>query len=168
VRQAATYMLGFLALLAAVLAMVWSAMRPGVTPGDEVFAAAWAAVAEPARDVRQWFVRAGDPDPDWRAMAREVHDGDPSRGADLIVAYGCGACHEIPGIRGARGSVGPSLEGLATRAYVGGVLPNQPGGLVRWIVSPTAHSPMTAMPDLGVTEAEARDIAAYLFTLGGT
>lgn len=167
-RQAGTYILGFLALLAVVLAMVWSALRPGVSPGDAVFAAAWTALAEPARDVRQWFLRAGETDPDWRAMARGVHDGDPARGAELIVAHGCGACHEIPGIRGARGSVGPSLEGLATRAYVGGVLPNEPGGLVRWIVDPTAHSPATAMPDLGVTEPEARDIAAFLFTLGGT
>ncbi|MEL6648628.1 MAG: hypothetical protein AAFQ05_13195, partial [Pseudomonadota bacterium] len=53
------------------------------------------------------------------------------------------------------------------RAYVAGVLPNEPGGLVRWLVDPVAHSPMTAMPDLGVTEADARDMAAYLYTLRG-
>lgn len=166
-RRAVSYLAGGFALVLAVLAMTWSAMRPGVTPGDEYFAAAGAAVTATAGDLRQWFARTGDPHPDWEEAAREVYHGDPDRGADLIAAYGCGACHSIPGLRGADGSVGPDLGGLPQRAYVGGVLPNEPGGLVRWLVDPTAHSPNTAMPDLGVTEAEARHMAAYLYTLGG-
>jgi cytochrome c2 len=150
----------------AVLAMTWSALRPG-TEGDRIFAAAGAAVAGTFGDVRGWFLEAGRTHPDWEAAARDVYDGDPGTGAALMVDYGCGACHTIPGIAGANGSVGPHLGELADRAYVGGVLPNEPGGLVRWIVNPTAHSPNTAMPDLDVAEAEARDMAAYLFTLEG-
>jgi cytochrome c2 len=95
-----------------------------------------------------------------------VAGGDPERGATAIVAYGCGGCHTIPGIRGARGTVGPPLNDFATRGYVAGVQPNWPRHLVRWIVNPPAISPQTAMPALGVTEQEGRDIAAYLYTLG--
>ena len=95
-----------------------------------------------------------------------VAGGDPERGATAIVAYGCGGCHTIPGIRGARGTVGPPLNDFATRGYVAGVQPNWPRHLVRWIVNPPAISPQTAMPALGVTEQESRDIAAYLYTLG--
>ena len=102
-----------------------------------------------------------------RCAARtKASGGDADSGRALILDYGCGACHEIPGIAEAKGRVGPSLHGLADRAYIGGVLPNMPGGLVRWIVDPTTHAPLTAMPDLGVTPDEARDIAAYLYLVG--
>ena len=95
-----------------------------------------------------------------------VAGGDPERGAAAIAAYGCGGCHTIPGIRGADGTVGPPLTDYAMRGYVAGVQPNWPRHLVRWIVNPPAISPQTAMPALGVTEQEARDVAAYLYTLG--
>jgi cytochrome c2 len=95
-----------------------------------------------------------------------VAGGDPERGATAIAAYGCGGCHTISGIGGAEGTVGPPLTDYAMRGYVAGVLPNWPRHLVRWIVNPPAISPQTAMPALGVTEQDARDIAAYLYTLG--
>ena len=95
-----------------------------------------------------------------------VAGGDPERGATAIAAYGCGGCHTIPGIRGAEGTVGSPLSDYAMRGYVAGVQPNWPRHLVRWIVNPPAISPRTAMPALGVTEQDARDIAAYLYTLG--
>ncbi|GGG23948.1 hypothetical protein GCM10010964_10150 [Caldovatus sediminis] len=79
---------------------------------------------------------------------------------------GCGACHRIPGVRNARAMVGPPLDAFAQRGYVAGVLPNRPANLLAWLRNPPAINPMTAMPDLGLTEAEARDIAAYLYTLG--
>ena len=94
-----------------------------------------------------------------------VAGGDPERGVAAIERYGCGGCHTIPGIRAARGTVGPPLTDYAARGYVAGVLPNWPRHLVRWIIDPPSISPQTAMPALGVGE-EARDIAAYLYTLG--
>jgi len=99
------------------------------------------------------------------ATAAGVTGGDPDRGRAAMAAYGCGACHTIPGVPGARGRVGPPLAGLAERAYVAGVLPNTPANLVRWIRVPQEVDPLTAMPDLGVGEGEARDMAAYLYTL---
>ena len=44
------------------------------------------------------------------------------------------------------------------------VLPNSADNLVKWIMDPRAVSPRTAMPDLGVSEAEARHMAAYLYS----
>jgi cytochrome c len=97
--------------------------------------------------------------------ASALAQGDPERGAELIRKYGCGSCHTIPGIPGARTTVGPPLAGIAGRAYVAGVVPNTPDNLVDWIHNPPQVDSKTAMPYLGVSKAEARDIAAYLYTL---
>ena len=91
--------------------------------------------------------------------------GDPKRGVAAIQKHGCGGCHTIPGIPDATGMMGPSLAGVAERMYVGGKAPNQPDNLILWITDPQKISPGTAMPDLNVTDNDARDIAAYLYTL---
>jgi cytochrome c1 len=91
--------------------------------------------------------------------------GSASRGASAIGRYGCGSCHTIPGISGAHGLTGPPLSGIGSRLYVGGVLPNTPQNLVRWIENPKAIDEKTLMPNLSVTNRDARDIAGYLYTL---
>jgi mono/diheme cytochrome c family protein len=92
-------------------------------------------------------------------------DADPERGRQHIASLQCGACHEVPGVRAARGSVGPTLEKFARRAYLAGKWPNEPAHLVRWLRDPPAMSPLTAMPAVVPDDAAARDIAAYLYTL---
>ena len=87
------------------------------------------------------------------------------RGQQLVTAYGCGSCHAAPGIPGSVGRVGPPFEGFADRAFIVGRLRNEPGELIRWIRFPQEIEPGTVMPNLGVTEAHAGDIAAYLYTL---
>jgi cytochrome c2 len=91
--------------------------------------------------------------------------GDPARGKETTRQKGCPTCHVIPGIAEAEGLVGPPLDQFANRVYVGGVVPNTPDNLVTWIMDPPKIDPLTAMPATGVSEAEARDIAAYLYTL---
>jgi cytochrome c len=91
--------------------------------------------------------------------------GSSDHGEALILGAGCGACHVIPGVRGARGVVGPPLTSFARRTFIAGVLPNAPANLVRWLVDPRLTNPKTAMPNLNLTEHDARDIAAYLYTL---
>ena len=103
------------------------------------------------------------PSPHRQAVA--VPGGEAARGRDLVVQYGCGGCHAIPGIPGAVGRVGPPLAGFAERTFIAGNLRNEPAMLVRWIRDPQEVEPRTVMPDLGVSEAHARDIAAYLYTL---
>jgi cytochrome c1 len=97
--------------------------------------------------------------------AAELTGGDPMQGRAKIKYYGCGACHTIPGVPGADTLVGPELTHFANRVYVAGVLPNSPQNLVRWIRNPKQVDRLTAMPDLNVSEADARDIAGYLYTL---
>lgn len=94
--------------------------------------------------------------------------GNSRHGKELIASYGCGACHLIPGVHAARGMVGPPLIYLSQRTMIAGEVPNTPENLVRWIENPKNIEPKTAMPNLGLTEDQAYDIAAYLYTLRGT
>lgn len=94
-----------------------------------------------------------------------VPGASPERGRRLIQAHGCGACHVIPGARGAVGRVGPRLDRVKEQVYVAGILPNTPQNLTIWIRDPKKVDPRTAMPDLGIGEDDARDIAAYLYRL---
>jgi cytochrome c1 len=91
--------------------------------------------------------------------------GDAKRGPIILHQYGCTSCHRIPGVVGAFAYVGPPLNGIASRKYLGGRLPNTPENLVRWIRDPKGINPATLMPVVEVTEPHARDIAAYLATL---
>lgn len=92
-------------------------------------------------------------------------EGSVELGERLIVRYGCGTCHTIPGIKGADALVGPPLVKFGQRTYIAGQLTNTPENLVRWITDPKGVEPGTAMPDLGVSEEEAANIAAYLLQL---
>ena len=60
--------------------------------------------------------------------------------------------------------VGPPLVNWPARRFIAGTIPNTPDNLVRWIREPGAVSPGTLMPDLGVTEAHAREMATFLFS----
>lgn len=91
--------------------------------------------------------------------------GDPLRGADLVRDYGCTSCHQLSDGRGPVGRVGPPLDGVGARQVIAGRLPNTPGNLQAWIRDPQEIVPGSVMPDLGVTEVDARDITAYLYTL---
>lgn len=100
-----------------------------------------------------------------RAQASQLGETDTGRGRQLVAHYGCVACHTVPGVRGPLSQVGPPLKEIALRSYLGGVLPNTPDNLVRWLLDPPAIDPRTAMPNMGVSETEAKDIAAFLLTL---
>jgi len=97
--------------------------------------------------------------------ARGMTGGEPDRGRAGLRKYGCASCHTIPGVRGAEGLVGPPLVHIASRTYLAGDLPNTPENLLRWIRHPQDVRRPNAMPDMGVTAQDARDIAAYLYTL---
>lgn len=92
-------------------------------------------------------------------------DGDPSRGRVIMRKYGCQTCHAIPGVAGGDARVGPPLAGMASRSYIAGVVPNSPENMLRWLRDPPSVDPRTAMPNVGVTAADARHLAAYLYTL---
>ncbi len=90
--------------------------------------------------------------------------GSARRGQHWIRAYACGGCHAIPGIAMATGQAGPPLDGFGQRNYIAGEMVNTPTNLVAWLVNPPAIEPGTAMPAVGLTAAQALDIAAYLYS----
>lgn len=98
-------------------------------------------------------------------LARRLTGGEPARGAQQIRNYGCDSCHTIPGVMTADATVGPPLTQIARRTYLAGRLENTPENMIRWIREPLSVDEKTAMPNTGVTERDARDIAAYLYTL---
>jgi len=93
-----------------------------------------------------------------------ITGGDPRAGRALIARYGCASCHQIKGIAHAESQVGPPLDEIRSRGYIAGVLPHSADNLIRWIQHPRQVVPNTAMPELGVSQAEARDMAAYLYS----
>jgi cytochrome c2 len=99
-----------------------------------------------------------------RAHAAAITGGDPERGEAMFIQYGCGSCHSVANVRTAVGKVGPPLDGIATRVIVAGHLANNPTNVERWIRDPQQVSPGTAMPDLNVSEGDARDITTFLET----
>lgn len=99
-----------------------------------------------------------------RAHAAAITGGDPVRGEALFIQYGCGSCHSIANVRTATGMAGPPLDGIAIRVILAGRFANNPANMERWIRQPQQASPGTAMPDLGVSEGDAKDITAFLYT----
>lgn len=99
-----------------------------------------------------------------REHAAAAVQGDPRRGEAMFIQYGCGSCHQLTNVRNATGLVGPPLDTIALRTIIAGRLSNTPKNMERWIRDPQHVSPGTAMPDLGVSEGDARDITAFLYS----
>ena len=106
----------------------------------------------------------------WQAEHRSTNiavaltGGNIARAPELIRRYGCAGCHTISGIPGGDGQVGGPLQDIRRRVFIGGVITNSPDNMIKWIVSPQTFSPRSAMPATGISEAEARDVAAYLYS----
>ncbi|HYC97610.1 c-type cytochrome [Brevundimonas sp.] len=96
---------------------------------------------------------------------RVIAGADPARGLAVMERVGCAACHAIPGIDWPRGLAGPSLDGFGVSPMIAGQLPNRPDVLTAWLIDAPSLSPDTGMPPMPISEAEARDVAAYLYTL---
>jgi cytochrome c len=112
----------------------------------------WLALAAPACD-------------DSVARAATATGGNPERGRDEAHRHGCGSCHTIPGVPGATTLVGPPLTHMAKRAYIAGSLPNNPDNMRRWVQHPQQVKPGNAMPEVPMSDEDARDITAWLYTL---
>lgn len=103
--------------------------------------------------------------PEYGVPYAQSTGGDADRGRAVLAQYGCGACHIIPGVDGANGLVAPPLTLFAHRTFIAGEVPNTPDNLIKWIRTPQAIEARTAMPALGLSDREAHDAAAYLYTL---
>ena len=102
---------------------------------------------------------------DAERLAEQISGGSVARGEAAFERYGCGTCHELHGRADAPGHVGPSLHDFALQQALPGGLPNTPQALERWLRDPRAVEPRTTMPDLNVSARDARDLAAFLYTM---
>lgn len=98
-------------------------------------------------------------------VPRWFEEGARERGQVALTQYACPTCHAIPGITGSDVRIAPPLTRIGARMVLAGMLPNTTETMVAWLRDPPALKPGTAMPNLGVSEADARDIAAYLATV---
>ena len=98
------------------------------------------------------------------AAAPVLAGADADRGRLLLAQYQCGSCHAIPDVPASRGTTAPPLERFGGRSYIAGHVANEPAARVPWIVEPQSLLPGTKMPSMGVTPADARDMAAYLLS----
>jgi cytochrome c len=92
--------------------------------------------------------------------------GDAVRGKQLIAQYACNVCHVVPGTQGPQGALGPSLAGLVSRPMISeGTVQNTPANLRQFIQNPSSLNPQTSMPPIGMPDADAQDLTAFLLTL---
>jgi cytochrome c1 len=98
-------------------------------------------------------------------VPRAIAGAEPKRGREIVERNACAACHDVPGVEWPKGQVGGSLSGFALRPLIAGRFPNQPDVLVRWLRDAPSLAPGTGMPPQPLSVAEARDVAAYLYTL---
>lgn len=113
-----------------------------------------------------WLASACQPGSDDPAAALTTVPGaDLERGRRLMSHYQCGSCHRIDGEFAAQGQLGPPLGGFGRRSYIAGELPNTAALMQQWLLDPPALLPGTTMPRLGLSAADARDIAGYLLSL---
>ena len=132
-------------------------------PSRRVKVGAWLAPAAALLLGAALFAERYKEAQDRRMRAEAITGGNVERGRRLFSAYGCGGCHSLSRVPQARGLVGPTLDGIGSRAILAGRLENKPENLMRWIGDPQSISPGTAMPRLGVGEQDQRDIAAFLY-----
>jgi cytochrome c2 len=110
------------------------------------------------------LLAACKPPPDGR---HHMPGADAAAGRAVVERVGCATCHDFPDISWPRGAVGPALDGFSGQALIVGRIPNRPDLLAAFVRDAPAIVPGAAMPTMPITEKEARDVAAYLYTLDG-
>ncbi len=89
--------------------------------------------------------------------------GDPASGKELVETIGCKGCHVIGDDDRMRVARGFSFDIAPELTRAGSKL--DPDWLFRWIKNPREYRPTTPMPNLRLSDREARDIVAYIMTL---
>jgi len=118
-------------------------------------------------DMRFTVVADADEDfDDWVATNFATPD-DPIEAGQQIMESICASCHLVEGTA-AQGTIGPELTNFANEDQIADVVENNEENLRAWLADPPAVKPGTAMPNLGLTEAQIEALVAYLYTLDGS
>ena len=113
-------------------------------------------IVDPPERFEQWVAaqRATPPDP----------AGEAAEGQTIFSGRACVGCHTVRGL--STGTLGPDLTHFGSRSRIAsGMLPITLENVTLWVKDPTVIKPGVKMPALGLTDAEARKVAAYLIGL---
>jgi cytochrome c oxidase subunit 2 len=114
------------------------------------------AVVQTAADFDAWVAQQ-------RAAPAEP-DGAAAAGKTVFAGSACVGCHTIKGV--SAGILGPDLTHFGSRAMLAaGMWPNTPENVAEWVKDPQRLKPGVKMPALGLTDEQAKAIAAYLTSL---
>src|SRR5690606_21805350 len=137
---ASPYLAGLDARYITAAMLAWKAGTRRNDPGLQMKVVADALTPDAITDVARYYASLPPPAPlpanyvrvgladttrGVSTVAATARPGSARRGRTILASgqYGCAACHTIPGVRGARGIVGPSLVGFADRPFIAGRLP---------------------------------------------
>jgi cytochrome c oxidase subunit 2 len=113
--------------------------------------------AESPAAFRQWA--------DERRAAAPAPTTASASAGRVVFARSCGVCHAVAGTD-ALGRMGPDLSHVASRPTIGaGALTNTSDHLAQWIRNAPGVKEGARMPAMALTDAELRDVVAYLETL---
>jgi cytochrome c oxidase subunit 2 len=114
------------------------------------------AVVQSAADFDAWVAQQ-------RAAPAEAA-GPAAAGKALFAGSACVGCHTIKGV--SAGILGPDLTHFGSRGMLAaGMWPNTPDNVAEWVKDPQRLKPGVKMPALGLTDDQAKAIAAYLTSL---
>jgi len=110
-------------------------------------------ITEPAAEFDAWVTRQkADP---------VEPSGLAADGKAVFAKSACVGCHTIAGV--SSGGLGPNLSHFGGRATLAaGMWPNTPDNVAAWVRDPQRLKPGAKMPELGLTEDQAKALAAYL------
>ncbi|PYN51536.1 MAG: cytochrome c oxidase subunit II [Candidatus Rokuibacteriota bacterium] len=90
--------------------------------------------------------------------------GPAAEGKAIYARSACVGCHTIRGV--STGSLGPDLTTFGSRrTLAAGMFPSTAATVAAWVKDPIALKPGSKMPALGLTDDQARAVAAYLLSL---
>jgi cytochrome c oxidase subunit 2 len=85
-------------------------------------------------------------------------------GKTVFASSACVGCHTIQGV--SAGVLGPDLTHFGSRTMLAaGMWPNTPENVAEWVKDPQRLKPGVKMPALGLTDEQAKALAAYLTSL---
>lgn len=138
-------------------------MQPAAAaPADSVHTTSTGgAVQQPAAPHPQ-APAAGD---SARAEPAPSQNPEVAQGQKLFLMKGCVGCHGLVAYNAPKGLLGPNLANVGARTYIAaGTLKNTDENLTHWIRFPQDVKHGVLMPNLGVTETEAKALVAFLRT----
>src|SRR5207237_997515 len=110
-------------------------------------------IVQPAAEFDAWVAR--------QKAAPAEPSGLAAEGKAIFAKSACVGCHTIEGV--SAGMLGPNLTHFGGRTMLAaGMWPNTPDNVAAWVREPQRLKPGAKMPELGLTDAQANAVAAYL------